>query len=92
MVNDPPPPPAPPPSPGGNAAGCALFAIGMLMLIPSGLCTAFGGFGLIAQLFDDPKQLIENLPDILPFVLITIIPLGFGIVLVRLGLRSRKDP
>jgi hypothetical protein len=78
------------PTPGGNAGGCALFAIGMLMLVPSGLCTAFGGFALIMQLFDDPKSIVDNLSDLSPFILITIIPLVLGIFLVRAGLSARK--
>jgi hypothetical protein len=78
------------PVPGGNAGGCALFAIGMLMLIPSGLCTAFGGIGLVMELFSDPGSLADNFSDIAPFIAITIIPLVLGIVLVRAGLRARK--
>jgi hypothetical protein len=90
-VSLPDPGPQPPnPAPGGNAGGCALFAIGMLMLVPSGLCTAFGGFALIMQLFDDPKSIIDNLADLSPFIAITITPLVLGIVLVRAGLRNRK--
>ncbi|HEY1710369.1 MAG TPA: hypothetical protein VGG10_19010 [Rhizomicrobium sp.] len=87
------PPPQQPVSPqqGPSFGGCALFAIGMLMLIPSGLCTAFGGVGLVMQLATDPSELVRDFTDYYPFVLITLIPLALGIVLVRLGLRIRKS-
>ena len=79
-----------PPRPSGSAGGCALFAIGLLMLIPSGLCTAFGGFLLLSEAIQHPSQIIGNLSDLSPFILITIVPLVLGIILVRAGMRNRE--
>lgn len=87
-----PPAPVPNPPPGGNMAGCALFAIGGLLVVPSGLCTAFGGVGLIMQLFTDPDELVRDFSDYFPFVLITLIPLALGIALIYAGLRTRRNP
>jgi hypothetical protein len=85
-----PPQPSSPPR-GPSFGGCALFAIGMLMLIPSGLCTAYGSIGLLMQLATDPGELVRDFTEYYPFVLITLIPLALGIVLVRASLRIRKS-
>jgi hypothetical protein len=63
----------------------------MLMLIPSGLCTAYGSIGLLMQLATDPGELVRDFTEYYPFVLITLIPLALGIVLVRASLRIRKS-
>ena len=87
------PAPAPPPQyppPSGSLGGCALFAIGLLFLIPSGLCTAFGGVGLVAQLATDPAELSRDFDSYIGFVALTLICLAIGIGLVWLGVRVRK--
>jgi len=79
-----------PQQPGGNLAGCALFSIGLLLLIPSGICTAIGGIGLVAGMITDPASLARNFDDTLFFAAITLIPLGLGIALVWAGIRARR--
>jgi hypothetical protein len=69
--------------------GCALFAIGGLLVVPSGLCTAIGGIGLVAELASDPAQFFSDFGGYLPFVAITLIPLAIGIALIYAGLRVR---
>src|ERR1043165_2159869 len=82
--------PPPQPQPGGNLAGCALFSIGLLLVIPSGICTAIGGVGLVAGMISDPAALANEFDDILPFAAMTLIPLGIGIVLLWAGIRMRR--
>lgn len=79
------------PPPSGSLGGCALFAIGMLFLIPSGLCTAFGGIGLVAQLSTDPAELARDFDSYIGFVVLTLVSLAIGIGLVWLGIRVRRS-
>jgi hypothetical protein len=83
-------PPATPP-PGSGLLGCALFAVGALVLIPSGLCTAFGGIALVMALVEDPKQIVENFGDFFPFAVITLVSLAIGVGLIWAGWRSRRS-
>jgi len=83
--------PNPPPPPSGNMLGCALFTIGALILIPSGLCTAAGVIMFVMEMFEDPQQLVTNLGDILPFAAMTLIPLAIGIALVWTAWRTRRQ-
>jgi hypothetical protein len=86
------PSPAPPhyPPPSGSLAGCALFAIGLLFLIPSGLCTAIGGVGLVGQLMSDPAELSRDFYAYIGFVVLTLACLAIGIALVWAGIRVRR--
>lgn len=85
------PEPAPEyPPPSGSLGGCALFVIGMLFLIPSGLCTAVGGIGLVGQLASDPAELARDFDSYIGFVVLTLGCLAIGITLVWLGLRARR--
>ena len=79
-----------PPQPGGNFVGCAVFAIGMLFAIPSGLCTAFGLVGLVAQMFSDPTELARDFSEYIGFVVITLGALAIGVALIWFGLRTRR--
>jgi len=86
------PGPQPPnPPPGGNLVGCALFAIGMLFAIPSGLCTAFGLFGLVAQMLSDPAELARDFDEYIGFVVLTLGALAIGVGLIWAGLRVRRS-
>ena len=74
------------PSPGRMAGGMALIVIGLLILVPSGLCTAFfGGMSLI-EMFSDSSGL-DVLPEALmfggPFILI-------GALLFYAGRKMRR--
>jgi hypothetical protein len=85
--------PAQYPPPSGSLGGCALFVIGLLFLIPSGLCTAFGGVALIGQLASDPAQLARDFDEYIGFVIVTLGCLSVGIALTWLGARGRrKEP
>ena len=81
----------PEPSPRGRWTGSAiaLVVIGLLILIPSGLCTAtMGGLFLFSKFSADSAN--ADLSDLLsvlivggPFILV-------GLFLLRAGLRARK--
>lgn len=88
MSQSEPAPQYPPPS--GSLAGCALFVLGALFLIPSGLCTAIGGIGLVTQLATDPAELSRDFDAYIGFVILTLVCLAIGIGLVWLGVRVRK--
>jgi hypothetical protein len=62
----------------------------MLFLIPSGLCTAVGGVGLVGQLFSDPSELVRDFGEYIGFVILTLGCLAIGIALVWLGIRVRR--
>lgn len=74
----------PPKRPHWTLVSVVLFVIGMLILIPSGLCTGVVGLYLLA---DDPSQFLEFLVLILPY---GAIPMALGAGLVYAGLKSRR--
>jgi len=82
------PEPAPP---SGTLVGCALFVIGGLFVIPSGLCTAVGGIGFIVEMVSNPKDLADNFDDLLPFAAVTLTCLAIGIALIWAGLKVRRQ-
>ncbi len=79
------------PPPGGGFVGCALVALGAIIVLPSGLCTAFGGFALISEFVANPEQIATNLPEFLPVIVITLGALAGGIALIWAGLHSRRS-
>jgi uncharacterized membrane protein YbhN (UPF0104 family) len=85
------PEPKYPPPTGGGAGSVALFVIGVLILLPSGLCSAVFGFGAIFELFNDPRALASGFLDALPVVAITVVFLVIGILMVRASLRAKKN-
>ena len=78
-----PPPPVPPqaPPPHWTFISGALFAIGLLILIPSGLCTAF--FGVMSLGGGDPSFLMMAL-------MVGALPIAIGLGLVYAGLNTRR--
>jgi hypothetical protein len=78
------------PPPSGSLGGCALFVLGLLFLIPSGLCTAIGGVGLVAQLSTDPAELSRDFDEYIGFVILTLVCLAIGIGLVWAGVRVHR--
>jgi len=68
--------PPPQPKPSWPGASLALFIIGLLILVPSGLCTA---------LF-----IVGYPPAGLAFLLMGGVPMGFGGLLVWGALKARK--
>ena len=79
-----PDPAAPPKRPHWTLASAVLFAIGMLILVPSGLCTGVVGIFLLA---DDTTQFLEFMVLVLPYGLI---PMALGGLLVYSGLKARR--
>lgn len=71
-------------------AGCALFTIGLLLVVPSGLCTAIGGVGLLMELVNDPRDLGSELGVFTGLAVVTLGCLAVGILLIRTALRVRK--
>ena len=76
------------PSSGGQkkphaAIGCALIAIGLLILLPSGLCTAIMGFAIITEGLGND---FEGLNFLITFLVIALI----GAALVYAGVQARK--
>jgi len=86
------PEPKYPPPTGGGAGAVALFIIGVLILLPSGLCTAVFGFGAIYALFTDPETLAKDFADVLPLVAVTLFFFVMGILAIRASFRTKKNP
>jgi hypothetical protein len=86
------PKPKYPPPTGGGAGAAALFVIGVLILLPSGLCSAVFGFGAIFELFNNPGALANDFLDILPMIIVTVVFLIIGILMVRASLHAKKKP
>jgi hypothetical protein len=74
------------PPPGRMIGGMALIVIGLLILIPSGLCTAVMGGMSIVEMFSSSTGL-----DILPEVLMVGVPfILIGFILFRVGVNLRR--
>ncbi len=67
-----------------TAGAVALFAIGLLVLVPSGLCTGIIG---ILSLFDGATDFGEFLVIVLP---VGGVPMVMGAALVYAGLKLRR--
>ncbi|HWA03984.1 MAG TPA: hypothetical protein VG819_10710 [Rhizomicrobium sp.] len=86
------PEPAPKyPPPSGSLGGCALFVIGMLFLVPSGLCTAFGGVALVGELLSDPAELARDSGMFAGFAALTLGCLAIGVTLVWMAVGRRRN-
>ena len=66
-----------------TAFGCALIALGLLILLPSGLCTAIMGIAMISEGLG-PDQ--EGVSLLITFLVIALI----GAALVYAGMQARK--
>ena len=71
------------PRSGSGMAGVAMVVVGLLIFIPSGLCTGFGVFGAVAGAGFQILPLVLGIGA--PFVI-------GGALLVRAGLRRLRDP
>jgi hypothetical protein len=71
-----------PPTPGRMIGGMALIVIGLLILIPSGLCTAVFGLGSLWDTMSGHSTGLDILPEALmigvPFMLIGYLLFHFG--------------
>jgi hypothetical protein len=84
MSDQAPPPPETRRRPPLSFGGFALVALGVLILVPSGLCTGIGGIVALSAGGDD-------MATILPVVLMFGVPaLLLGWFLVWLGLKVRR--
>ena len=81
-----------PPPTGGGCGAVALFVMGVLILLPSGLCTAVFGLGGIFELFSDPRALARDFGEVLPMLILSLGFLAIGIFAIRAALRMKKDP
>jgi hypothetical protein len=66
-----------------TATGCALVALGLLILLPSGLCTAILGIAMIADGFRDG-------PEMLNFLMLALVLTAIGAVIVYAGSKVGK--
>jgi hypothetical protein len=62
----------------------SLFVIGLLILVPSGLCTAFVGLPLAFGGFASDSEMMFNI------LMLGIVPMALGAALVYAGLKSRR--
>ena len=62
----------------------ALLVIGLLILLPSGLCTAFVGLPLAFGGFASDGEMVFNI------LMLGIVPMALGAALVYAGLKSRR--
>ena len=67
-----------------TAGGCALLTLGLLILLPSGLCTAIMGFAVITEGLGND---LEGLNFLITFLLVAVI--GAGLVYAGLHLRKK---
>jgi hypothetical protein len=78
-----------PPGPKWGVISVALVVIGLLILVPSGLCTGLFGIGALAGLFSGNAS---DALSTLGMVAVTGgIPIVIGAILVFAGLKLRKN-
>ena len=73
-----------------SALAIVLLVIGLLILVPSGLCTALFGVGAIVGAFIQPNQAASALSSFLMMLVVGGIPIGIGAALVYAALRIRR--
>jgi membrane protein implicated in regulation of membrane protease activity len=66
-----------------TAGGCALIALGLLILLPSGLCTAIMGYAVVTEGLGND---LEGLNFLITFLVVALI----GAALVYAGWHARK--
>ena len=81
------PPPRPPPSRWGPLSA-TLLAIGLLILIPSGLCTGLFGVGAIVDMLTSSSS--DGMSVLSMAVVVGGIPIAIGAVLVAVAFAARK--
>jgi len=83
--------PDPQPSARGRAfVAAALIAVGALILVPSGLCSAVLGIGAVVELVTAPERFLADVADTWPFALTIFAIAIVGILLVRGGYVMRE--
>lgn len=88
---EPQPGPLPPkPKPPHTVVGIALIVLGLLILIPSGLCSGIMGIGAIVEAVTDPQNAGDAGSMLLMILMVGGIPLAIGAGLTFLGNSLRK--
>ena len=77
------------PGPGRLIVGGALFIIGVLVLIPSGLCSTILIFGGVLGLISNPHGLWNDIRDFGPLLLIVPVVAIVAVLMIRAGLAIR---
>ena len=67
-----------------TAGGCALVALGLLILLPSGLCTAIMGYAVVTEGLGND---LEGLNFLITFLVIAVI--GGGLVYAGWHVRTK---
>ena len=65
-----------------SALAIVLLVIGLLILVPSGLCTAAFGIGALLGAIVQPLQAVSALGSLLMILVVGGIPVGIGAALV----------
>lgn len=74
-----------------NAAGtAALLVIGLLFLIPSGICTSIFGGGALLDAFTNPNNVGDSLSVIFAAILFGGPFIAFGAVMLLIGIRRLR--
>jgi hypothetical protein len=84
-----PTPPLPPRPPRWGALAITLLVIGLLILIPSGLCTGIFGVGALYDMFTSSSS--EGLSIFMEALIIGGIPLAIGGALVYTAFKVRRN-
>jgi hypothetical protein len=83
------PPPPPPRTPRWGALAITLLVIGLLILVPSGLCTGIFGVGALYAMFTSSSN--EGISILAEALMIGGIPLAIGAALVYAAFKVRKN-
>ena len=78
------------PGPGRLIVGGALFVIGVLVLIPSGLCSTFLIFSGVSGLISNPQGVWNDIRDFGPILLIGPVVAIVAILMIKAGLAIRR--
>ena len=77
------------PKPPLTAVGVAFVAIGLLILVPSGLCAGLLGIGGLSAIVQEGSS-SDAVTLLTELVGLLAIPVALGVLLLFLGLRLRK--
>ncbi len=78
--------PETPRTPGRLLIAGALIVVGMVILVPSGLCSSMMFLILAANLIKNPATFLRGVSDIWPFGIAILGAVLVGIVLLRAGM------
>jgi hypothetical protein len=81
-------PPSLPPRPPWGALSLTVFVIGLLILVPSGLCTGVLGIGFLVEASQNSSN--DGMNFLMELLMFGGLPMLLGFVLVRIGLQLRK--